>query len=415
MESRRQRPGRQARKHRVHADRRLDAGVRRQQLPCLRADPPRRLRRHPASDPGPAGPPDDNAPEVITACQAGSTDTAYDLNTGAQLGSKPCGQATNPPEQLVCTPTCNTNSDTLDYMATPSLASYEEVGVIETTPTSTNVSGTAMPPQLSSITVNGNKATFNYWGNVVCQTNDGNTVSQFSYATPYKNTNPSDPNSKIYASGLSISCPPSGGGNSLTVTWSSTIPVSSSVRFKVEGYDQSHYIIGAPGSSFAGVREASESAYVGPTAAITSFKPATTTMPSSSGGTVPASFATTNAQTCSISATSSPTTAAALTLPSVSSCNGSGTITVPANTSTTTNAVYTVTLSATGVPGTPPATASITITVPAASGATATLTASPASVSGGQSVTINWTGVATPTSTDWVGLYHPGDANAPSI
>jgi subtilase family serine protease len=49
------------------------------------------------------------------------------------------------------------------------------------------------------------------------------------------------------------------------------------------------------------------------------------------------------------------------------------------------------------------------------SGATATLTASPASVTGGQSVTINWSGVTTPTSTDWVGLYHPGDPNTPSI
>jgi agmatine deiminase len=50
------------------------------------------------------------------------------------------------------------------------------------------------------------------------------------------------------------------------------------------------------------------------------------------------------------------------------------------------------------------------------SGSTAaTLTAGPASVSGGQSVTINWSGVASPTSTDWVGLYHPGDANSPTI
>ena len=30
-------------------------------------------------------------------------------------------------------------------------------------------------------------------------------------------------------------------------------------------------------------------------------------------------------------------------------------------------------------------------------------------------MTINWSGVATPTSTDWVGLYHPGDPNEPSI
>ena len=350
------------------------------------------------------GPPNDNAPEVIMGCQAGSTDTAYDLNTGAQLGSNACGN--NPAGECNIGNTCG---NTLDYMATPSLASYEEVGVVETIPTSTYVSGTAMPPQLSAITVTGNQATFNYFGNVICQNpTSSNTVSQFSYATPYTNINKSDPNSKIYAS--SISCPPSGGGNSLTVTWSSTIPVSSSVRFKYESYGNGYNIVGAPSSSFAGVREASESAYVGPTAAITSFKPTTTTMPSSSGGTVPASFATTNAQTCSISATSSPTTAGALTLPSVASCNGTGTITVPANTSTTANAVYTVTLSATGVPGTPSATASITITVPAAS-QPASLTASPSSVSGGGSVTVAWSGVANPTDGDWIGLYHPGDAN----
>ncbi len=45
------------------------------------------------------GPPDDNAPEVVTNCAPGSTDWVYDVNTEAQLGSKPCGTATNPPEQ----------------------------------------------------------------------------------------------------------------------------------------------------------------------------------------------------------------------------------------------------------------------------------------------------------------------------
>ena len=49
------------------------------------------------------GPPDDNAPEVVTNCAPGSTDSVYDVNTEAQLGSKPCGTATNPPEQLICT------------------------------------------------------------------------------------------------------------------------------------------------------------------------------------------------------------------------------------------------------------------------------------------------------------------------
>ncbi len=41
----------------------------------------------------------------------------------------------------------------------------------------------------------------------------------------------------------------------------------------------------------------------------------------------------------------------------------------------------------------------------------ATLTASPASVPAGGSVTVSWSGVSNPTSTDWIGLYHPGDAN----
>ena len=40
-----------------------------------------------------------------------------------------------------------------------------------------------------------------------------------------------------------------------------------------------------------------------------------------------------------------------------------------------------------------------------------TLSASPGSVAGGGSVTVTWSGVAAPTSTDWVGLYTPGAAN----
>ena len=85
------------------------------------------------------GPPDDNAPEVITNCQAGSTDTAYDLNSGAALGANPCGH--NPNETAIG----NTNSNTLDYIPTPNLASFEEVGVIETIPGSTYVSATSVP------------------------------------------------------------------------------------------------------------------------------------------------------------------------------------------------------------------------------------------------------------------------------
>ena len=306
------------------------------------------------------GPPNDNAPEVITNCQAGSTDTVYDLTTGAALGSNPCGN--NPNETAIG----NTNSNTLDYISTPKLASFEQVGVIETIPASNYVSATSVPPQLSAITVNGNKATFTYYEKVVCQANssDRPTISQFTYATPYTNLNRSG---LVYAS--AISCPPSAGATSITVTWSGTIP-RSGIRFKYEGYGQGHFIVGAPGTAFASERAASQSAYAGPStnpgATISSFTPPSTTLAASSGGTVNASFATTNALSCSVSAVSLPAGAAALSLPSVASCNGTGAITVPANTSSTTSVTYTVTLTANGAAGTTPATAPITITVPAA-------------------------------------------------
>ncbi len=49
---------------------------------------------------------------------------------------------------------------------------------------------------------------------------------------------------------------------------------------------------------------------------------------------------------------------------------------------------------------------------PAATAGAATLTATPASVGGGQSVDVSWQGVTSPTSTDWVGLYRQGAADA---
>ena len=109
------------------------------------------------------GPPDDNAPEVITNCEAGSTDTVYDVNTGAELGANPCGN--NPPEQNIG----NTNSATLDYISTPNLASFEEAGVVESIPGITYVSATSVPPQIAGIQVSGSQATFTYFSPVVCQ------------------------------------------------------------------------------------------------------------------------------------------------------------------------------------------------------------------------------------------------------
>jgi RHS repeat-associated protein len=46
-----------------------------------------------------------------------------------------------------------------------------------------------------------------------------------------------------------------------------------------------------------------------------------------------------------------------------------------------------------------------------AANATATLSASPASVAPGGTLTATWSGIATPTSTDWIGLFVPGAAN----
>lgn len=200
------------------------------------------------------GPPDDNAPEVITVCQVGSTDVVFDANTGVELGTKACGMATNPPESLIG----NTNSNTLDYIATPSLVSFEEVGVVEVIPGSTYVSATAMPPQLRAITITGSQATFAYYGNVICQASgrSSHTISQFSYETPSTNLDRRD---LVYAS--AVDCPPGTGGSSITVTYPKALAPGSSVRFKFAGYGAGYYIVGAPGSSFGGEREASESAY----------------------------------------------------------------------------------------------------------------------------------------------------------
>jgi hypothetical protein len=202
-----------------------------------------------------SGPPDDNAPETITNCDAGSTDTVYDVNLQVQLGANPCGN--NPPEQLIG----NTNSNTLDYIPTPNLKSFSEAGVTETIPGSSYISATAIPPQLSAISVSGSGATFTYYEPVSCQasSSDGPTWSQFTYETPYANLAPSG---LVYPIG--IACPPAAGGASLTVTYGGQVPFAAGVRFKYTGYGAGHYIVGAPGTAFAAEREASESAYAGP-------------------------------------------------------------------------------------------------------------------------------------------------------
>lgn len=306
---------------------------------------------------------DDNAPEVITNCGQGSTDTVYDVNTGAELGQALCG--TGDPGECDIGNTC---SDTLDYIATPNLGSFEEVGVVETLPGSTYVSPTAVPPQLSGITLSGDQATFSYYTDVGCQAGSGfdpDTLAQFSYTSPYTDEVYND---RTWPTSYSCSSWDSG-STTITVTFGNTnntpIP-STGVRFKFAGYGPGHFVIGAQGSSYEYEREASESAYVGPSATIGSFIPQSTTLTTSAGGSVGITFATTGALNCTLGAISNPTSAASLSLPTVASCNGTGTITVPANTSSASSVTYTVTLTAQGVAGTPPANSEITITVPAA-------------------------------------------------
>src|SRR4029450_2139096 len=44
-----------------------------------------------------------------------------------------------------------------------------------------------------------------------------------------------------------------------------------------------------------------------------------------------------------------------------------------------------------------------------------TLTASPTSIAPGGTLTATWSGIASPSSTDWIGLYQPGAANTAFI
>ena len=48
---------------------------------------------------------------------------------------------------------------------------------------------------------------------------------------------------------------------------------------------------------------------------------------------------------------------------------------------------------------------------PAAAQGGATLSASRTSAPAGSTVTVTWNAIASPTSTDWVGLYTPGDTD----
>ena len=129
------------------------------------------------------GPPNDSAPEVITNCGVGSTDTVYDLSTGAQLGSNACGN--NPPGE---TSIGNTNSNTLDTSRPRRSCPMSRSAWSRRSPARPT---SARPPcrRSSAITVSGNQATFFYYEPVVCQANSADpTISQFTYVSPSTKT-----------------------------------------------------------------------------------------------------------------------------------------------------------------------------------------------------------------------------------
>ncbi len=315
------------------------------------------------------GPPEDAAPEVITNCQAGSSDTVYDAVTGAQLGADPCGTWL-PGESAVG----NTTSNTLDYIPAPMLASYEAVAATETLPGSLYVSATVLPPQVTGVTVSGSTATFTYNMPVTCQhPASSHTVSQFDYESPWWTTQAAN---LVWPA--AISCPPSAGATTLTLTYNQTLPAAE--KFKFEHYGPGYYILGASGSASYNQVTPSQSMYRGPAAlppnpAITSFTPPTGPIPVT-GGPLQVDFGITNATQCALSA--SPSAGVGLSMPYTTSTQnpapspnapcpdsaGTATVTLPPNTTGSAQS-YTITLTAASLPGTTPATQSIVLVVPA--------------------------------------------------
>ena len=315
------------------------------------------------------GPPEDTAPEVITNCQPGSSDTVYDAVTGAQLGADPCGTWL-PSESAVG----NTTSNTLDYIPAPMLASYEAVAATETLPGSLYVSATVLPPQVTGVTVSGKTATFTYNMPVTCQNpTSSHTSSQFDYESPWWTTQAVN---LVWPT--AISCPPSAGATTLTLTYNQTLPAAE--KFKYEHYGPGYYIVGANGSASYNQVAPSQSMYQGPAGlppnpTITSFTPPTGPIPVT-GGQLQVNFGIANATQCSLSA--SPSAGVGLSMPYTTltqnpppspnapcpDSTGTATVTLPPNTTGSARS-YTITLTAASLPGTTPATHSIVLVVPA--------------------------------------------------
>jgi len=332
------------------------------------------------------GPPLDTAPEVITNCGGGSTDTVYDTATGTVLGQAPCGTYDAGEPYLG-----NTTSSSLDYIPTPALRSFEPVGVVETLPNSPYVSATAVPPLWSGVSVSGNTATFTYDTPVSCQSpGSPNTYSQFTFSAPWWSTD-----SVVYAS--AVTCPATE-SSQLTVTFPETIP--SAVHFKYTGYGYDaqgvgYFVVGGSSSPLAGEREASQSAYAGPAAAPADPSIATfgagSVAASPGGASVSLSYAVSDATRCEV--TVSPSDGVQVSLPyatlasdpapaSLVPCPdalGTGTVTFPPNTSGAPQR-YELVLRAAGLAGSTAAEAQTTVEVPPAPPGIANLSVSPSSL-----------------------------------
>jgi hypothetical protein len=213
---------------------------------------------------GRTGQPVDQAPEVITNCGYGSTDVVFDLATAGVLGTQPCGTVWDEAD------IGNTTSPTLDYIPTPAIKDFQQIGVVETIPGSLWVSGTALGPQIvSAVRQSSNSVTFTFNTPVTCP--DPGTLSASdaaAEATQFVWYAQGQAGYTVnYAS--SITCPSQAGGLTITATWgkpsTGAPPPIGTVFFKFDQYGASPTSgkllvpIGGTASPLAGERVLSES------------------------------------------------------------------------------------------------------------------------------------------------------------
>ena len=265
-------------------------------------------------------------PRSSRPCGVGTTDTVYDVSK-VSAAPAPTPAATT---RRVRRSIGNTNSNTLDYIPTPSIVSdgADRRGrdASRLPPTS------AQPPrapQLTAITVSGNQATFfsSRAGHLPGRRSGRLRRSrQFSYV-PRPPRRRSPRRSRV-PDGDRV--PPSGGATSITRDLSGHHPgrppaCASSTPGTATGTSSSVHR-GRSSLFPARLPRAPTSDPARPSVPHLTIIPSTpqsTIFPTSAGGTVNAAFATPDgAGAAAIGATSQPSGAGALTLPSVTSCNG---------------------------------------------------------------------------------------------